>query len=70
MAFIEIHPELSKLTKTLERIAEALERAFPPMEYDKDLVSTDKDLYTIDYQGSGSKSEDTLWEDYGPRRNY
>lgn len=68
MALIQITTDLSRVARELKRIADALDRAFP--KYDEDIEpSTEKDIHIIEYEGT-KKSDDELWQDYGPRSNY
>ena len=70
---IELHPDLSKLTKVLERIADsheriadALDRAIPkyevePLPYEDDEIEKKEKVFP---------SQRNEWDDFAPRRNY
>jgi len=68
MALIEIKTDLSRLTKAVERIAEALERAFP-IPSSSEPSMEDVDFYQLGEEDP-AKSSDELWRDYAPRSNY
>lgn len=70
---IELHPDLSKLTKVLERIADAHERIADALDRAVPKYEIDPIAYEDDEIKKDSKAlpfERNEWDDFAPRRNY
>lgn len=70
MPLIQINADLKRVAEALERIADLLQQVLPPPQTQASDPVTEKDFHEVRYETHFGKTEEDIWESYGPRTNY